>query len=243
MEAASYGHRMQWGSRPALLVVDATVNFCGQRDLQKDEAIRRWPNACGPAAWRAVDEIADLIEASRRARIPIFYTIAGFRTDGWNLGSWRWKQPRSIGDAAGSPTGAPESGNAVVAPLRPRPEDVVIEKLKPSAFFETPLRSLLSLCGIDTVIVTGGSTSGCVRGTVLDAFSHNLRVIVPEGACFDRVDVSHAISLFDMNAKYADVVQTAEVLSYLSGIDPVTGRPQEEQSAQSFKQQAGGEGK
>lgn len=225
MAAASYGGRMAWGERPALLVVDATVSFCGDPALDRETAMARWPNACGPSAWPAVAQIARLAAAARGRGVPVIYTVAGFRSDGWNLGAWRWKQPRSVEDAAQAGSGTAEDGNRVVAPLVPQPQDVVLEKLKPSAFFETPLRSLLSLMGVDTVIVTGGTTSGCVRGTVLDAFSHNLRVIVPEEACFDRVTVSHAISLFDMDAKYADVVQTDDVLDYLARTAPVPGRP------------------
>lgn len=225
MAAASYGQRMTWGDRPALLVVDATRSFCGERGVPMADSIKRWPNACGPSAWSAVDEIARLAGAARRAGVPVFYTVAGHRPDGWNLGSWRWKQPRSEDDPKTTGPSATENGNRIVEPIAPHPEDVVIEKLKPSAFFETPMRSLLSLCQADTVIVTGGTTSGCVRGTVLDAFSHNLRVIVPETACFDRVEVSHAISLFDIDSKYGDVVPTEDVLTYLSEVDPVPGRP------------------
>lgn len=213
IEGAGYGARMDWGKRPALLVVDATRSFLGERDIPIAESIKRWPNACGPQAWQAVDAIAALIASARAAAVPVFYTVGGFREDGFNLGSWLWKQPRSREDAA-SAAAPTEGGNEIVPSLWPERQDVVITKLKPSGFFETTLRSLLQLLDVDTLVVTGGTTSGCVRGTVLDAFSHNLRTIVPQECCFDRIRVSHAISLFDMNAKYADVVPLDDVTAY-----------------------------
>ena len=99
--------------------------------------------------------------------------------------------------------------------LPPAPQDIVILKQKPSGFFGTNMASYLTLLGCDSVIVTGTTTSGCVRATVLDAFSLNYRVALAEEGCFDRSQASHAINLCDMNAKYADVVKTAEVLAFL----------------------------
>jgi maleamate amidohydrolase len=92
----------------------------------------------------------------------------------------------------------------------------VIKKQKPSGFFGTNLASYLTLLGCDSVIIVGTTTSGCVRATVVDAFSLNYRVILAEEGCFDRSEASHAISLCDMHAKYADVVATAEILSYFN---------------------------
>jgi nicotinamidase-related amidase len=98
--------------------------------------------------------------------------------------------------------------------IAPGPQDIVVKKQKPSGFFGTDLASYLSLLGWDSVIVVGTTTSGCVRATVVDAFSLNYRVILAEEGCFDRSEASHAVSLCDMHAKYADVVSTAEILSY-----------------------------
>ena len=96
--------------------------------------------------------------------------------------------------------------------IAPGPRDIVIKKQKPSGFFGTNLASYLTLLGCDSVIVVGTTTSGCVRATVVDAFSLNYRVILAEEGCFDRSEASHAVSLCDMHAKYADVVPTAEIL-------------------------------
>ena len=100
--------------------------------------------------------------------------------------------------------------------IAPGPRDIVVKKQKPSGFFGTNLASYLTLLGCDSVIVVGTTTSGCVRATVVDAFSLNYRVILAEEGCFDRSEASHAVSLCDMHAKYADVVPTAEVLSYFN---------------------------
>jgi maleamate amidohydrolase len=98
--------------------------------------------------------------------------------------------------------------------IAPGARDLVIKKQKPSGFFGTNLASYLTLFGCDSVIVVGTTTSGCVRATVVDAFSLNYRVILAEEGCFDRSEASQAVSLCDMHAKYADVLPMAEILSY-----------------------------
>ena len=105
-------------------------------------------------------------------------------------------------------------GNEIVMMIVPGPRDIVIKKQKPSGFFGTNLASYLTLLGCDSVVIVGTTTSGCVRATVVDAFSLNYRVTLAEEGCFDRSEASHAVSLCDMHAKYADVVPTAEILSY-----------------------------
>src|SRR4051812_36139769 len=104
--------------------------------------------------------------------------------------------------------------------IAPGPRDIVIKKQKPSGFFGTNLAAYLRLLGCDIVIVVGTTTSGCVRATVVDAFSLNYRVTLAEEGCFDRSEASHAVSLCDMHAKYADVVSTAEILSYIDQLPP-----------------------
>jgi nicotinamidase-related amidase len=99
--------------------------------------------------------------------------------------------------------------------LQPTQDDVVFEKYKPSIFFGTQLVGMLNFDNIDTVIVTGMTTSGCVRATVVDAFSHNFRVIIPEECVADRSNISHEVTLFDMDMKYADVMQLDDVIESL----------------------------
>ncbi len=107
-------------------------------------------------------------------------------------------------------------GNVIVKEIEPGPRDLVVRKEKPSGFFGSPLQSYLQNLGCDSVIVTGTTTSGCVRATVIDAFSLNFRTTVVEDGCFDRSQASHAINLCDMNAKYANVMPSDEVLEYLA---------------------------
>jgi isochorismate hydrolase len=109
----------------------------------------------------------------------------------------------------------PEKGYEFPAEIAPREGDVLIPKKHPSAFFATPLASHLIDLQADTLVVTGCTTSGCVRGSVVDAFAYNFRVLVPQDAVYDRSAVSHAVNLFDMASKYADVGTTQEVLERL----------------------------
>jgi nicotinamidase-related amidase len=105
-----------------------------------------------------------------------------------------------------------------VASLAPREQDLRIAKRKPSCFFGTIFMSHLNFLDIDTLILTGCTTSGCLRATAVDAYSFNLKVVIPEECAFDRFEASHAINLFDLNCKYADVIPAAEVTTYLSGV-------------------------
>ena len=138
------------------------------------------------------------------------------RDDNWDSGSWLWKNSR--GDEDRKPIVTNLDGNEIVTPIAPEPQDIVVLKQKPSGFFGTNMASYLTLLGCDSVIVTGTTTSGCVRATVLDAFSLNYRVALAEEGCFDRSQASHAINLCDMNAKYADVLKTAEVLAFIDSL-------------------------
>ena len=160
----------------------------------------------------ALDHIKALIDAARAKGLPVIYTTGERRPDNWDAGSWRWKSTR--GEEAGGASDVNIDGNEIVAIIAPGPRDIVIRKQKPSGFFGTNLASYLTLLGCDSVIVVGTTTSGCVRATVVDAFSLNYRVILAEEGCFDRSEASHAVSLCDMHAKYADVIATAEILDY-----------------------------
>lgn len=214
--AAGYGARQGFGKRPALLVIDVNYNFCGDKKEPILESIKRWRNSCGQEAWDGVAAIAQLVEACRAKGLPIIYTTGDKRADNWDAGSWAWKNRRN-GEAPRVPV-TNQDGNDVVDEIAPGPQDVVIRKLKPSGFEGTPLASFLTLLGADSVLVTGTTTSGCVRATVLDAFSLNYRISVVEEGCFDRSQASHAINLCDMHAKYADVVPLEETLGFIGGL-------------------------
>ena len=155
-----------------------------------------------------------LIDKAHSKGIPVIYTTGVRRDDNWDSGSWTWKNGRSDEDMASKPA-TNVDGNEIVAEIAPGPKDIVIKKQKPSGFFGSNLAAYLTLLGVDSVIVVGTTTSGCVRATAVDAFSLNYRVILAEEGCFDRSQASHAVSLCDMHAKYADVRPSVDALGFL----------------------------
>ena len=189
-----------------------------EHDLEEIlESIKRWRNSCGEDAWVAMPYLKALIEKAHGKGIPVIYTTGVRREDNWDSGSWTWKNGRSDEDMASKPA-TNVDGNEIVAEIAPAPQDIVVLKQKPSGFFGSNMASYLTLLGCDSVIMTGTTTSGCVRATVLDAFSLNYRVAIAEEGCFDRSQASHAINLCDMNAKYADVVGEDEAIAFLRGL-------------------------
>ena len=215
-EAAGYGQRSGPGVRPALFVVDVTHDFVGDRPEPILDSIRRFSNSCGEDGWRAMERIAELLEAFRRLGRPVFYTKGPDEASAADRGSWAWKNARDLEQS----DLRRRVGNEIPDMIAPRAGEPVIKKGKPSAFFGSPLASYLPPLGVDTIVVAGTTTSGCVRATVVDAFSLNYRVLVAVDAVFDRGELAHAANLFDMHAKYADVVPVSEIVDYLEGIGP-----------------------
>lgn len=209
-EAAGYGRRGSRGTSPALLVIDVTYGFIGREPLPLLESIVRYPNSCGERGWQAMEQIARLLDTARAGGYPIYYT-AGV-TDHFvrHAGRWREKHPRTLDQ--------PDDAQVIPERIAPHAGDVVIRKTKPSVFYGTPLLSSLVDQRVDTVIVTGCTTSGCVRATVVDAFSSGFATLVVEDAVFDRGELSHAVNLFDMDQKYADVIAVDEALAYLEAL-------------------------
>lgn len=210
---SGYGRRGGYGQRPALLIIDVNKNFVGDGPAEITEQLGKWRNACGVEGYAAVGVIKDVLGAARGRNIPVLYTTNTRRPDGWDCTSRRWKNHRALENYEQE-----IAGNEIVADIAPEARDIVIVKSKPSAFFGTPLMSYLTFLRVDTLLVCGVSTSGCVRATVTDAFSYNFRVALIEDGCFDRSEASHAINLCDMNAKFADVVPSSDVLDYLKGV-------------------------
>ncbi len=211
---SGYGRRAGFGQRPAVLVIDMNYNFVGDRPEPILRSIERFRNSCGEEGWEGVYRIRELLEAARGKRLPIFYTTAQERGTPVAFGRWHGKNSRGAEDMREEWVKA----NEIVADIAPQDEDIVVRKQKPSAFFGTPLISMLTELHADTVLVTGCTTSGCVRASVIDAFSYNLRVAVVEECVFDRGQASHKVNLFDMNAKYADVVSLKEAVDYIAGL-------------------------
>ena len=201
------GARMGFGKKPALLVIDFINGFND-------------PDAFGGGNIQAaIDETATLLAEARHLGLPIVYTTHVYAEDGSEDGVFNLKMPRM---AEGLRRGS--RAVEVVAELEPRPGERVIEKHYPSAFFSTDLAGWLAHRGVDTAIVTGCTTSGCVRATVVDAMGHGFRPIVPRECVGDRASGPHEANLFDMDQKYADVMPLAEVLDELRRLFPAQGR-------------------
>jgi nicotinamidase-related amidase len=218
-DAAGYGTRQGFGKRPVILIIDVNYAFTGDRREPILESIKRWPNSCGEDAWEAMRHIKRLLDAARAKGLPVIYTTNDWRADRWDAASWRWKgrRPREMrANAEGAQTDV--DGNEINAEIAPQSQDIIIRKLKPSGFHGTPLTSLLVNFKADSLIVAGTSTSGCVRATVIDAFSENYRVAVVEEGCFDRFRTSHAINLCDIHAKYGDVIGIDEAVEFTGGL-------------------------
>jgi nicotinamidase-related amidase len=208
--AAGYGGDAEPGERPALVVVDATLNFTGDRREPIRESVRRFPNSCGEQGWDSVQAIARLLAAARGAGVPVVFTHGPARKTAWSLGGWA----RTNGSAE-----LPEDdahGESFAAAIQPQRDDIVLEKLRPSAFFGTPLASLLVDAGRDTLVLCGGTAGGCVRASAIDAYSHGFRLCVVEEATFDRSATSRAVNLYEIDQKYGNVIGVAAAVELLS---------------------------
>ncbi|HXF53900.1 MAG TPA: isochorismatase family protein [Hyphomicrobiaceae bacterium] len=194
------------GARPALIVVDVTYGFTGSEGLTLDEAIAEFQPACGPVSWETMPRIAALIGLFRDRRLPVVFTRSDLKDVPFTGKSTRSKRgvPRNAARFSEFP-----------AAIAPRDGEWVLEKTKASAFFQTPLLAYLVRQGIDTVVVCGVSTSGCVRATAVDAASHGFNTLVVDDCCFDRSAFAHATNLFDLT-KYAAVVSLSELGALLA---------------------------
>lgn len=203
---SGWGHPGGFGRKAALLIIDIQYRTAGTRPMPIREALQEFSTSCGAVAWDAIGHIQPLLATFRELRLPVIYPhVAPKKThDG---GRFATKVPGIMQ--------IPPKGYEIVAELAPQDGDILLPKNHPSAFFGTALLSYLIDMHVDTLVVTGCSTSGCVRSTVVDAFSYNLRSIVPQDCIYDRSRVSHAVNLFDMAQKYADVMPARAVAERL----------------------------
>jgi len=194
----NFGNPLGFGRRPALLIVDFVNGF-------NDEAAFGGGNIAP-----AIRATVPLLAACRAKGLPIAMTRVVYADDGSDLGVFAEKAPnlRSLVEAA--------PASQIVAELAPRPGDCIVRKTQPSAFFGTGLGGWLVNHGVDTLIVAGCTTSGCVRASVVDAMSSNLRPIVVRECVGDRATGPHEASLFDMQQKYADVIGMDDAMDKLA---------------------------
>lgn len=214
LKACGYGRVRGLGKRPALIVVDMNYNWVGDRREPVLESIKRIRHSCGEEAWDALDVVRALIDKARPKGVPVIYTTGYGVETNYESGRRPWKNDRHDEDETMDYSARME----IVKEIAPAPSDIVIHKSKPSGFFGTPLHGVLNDYAVDTLLVTGGSTSGCIRATAVDAFSYNYFVAVVEDGTFDRIQLSHKANLLDMNMKYADVMKADAVGAYLDGL-------------------------
>lgn len=192
--AASWDSRAL-GSKPALIIIDMQNHSVGE-DEPILKAVEKERTAMGEIAWRAMDFIVPFVEACREAGLPVIYTRVLPRD----------RQPD-------------EEALQIVEPLKPRPDDLVIDKNYSSGFYGTGLLTILNRQRVDTVILVGNSTSGCIRATAVDARQMGFSVLVPQECTFDRIEASHKIGLLDMWMKYATVVSVDDAYKYILDLD------------------------
>jgi maleamate amidohydrolase len=192
------------GQRPVVLVVDMTASFIDER----------FSTGCGQAAREAVKATASLLDCARGVGVPRIFAVWEGGALPEEIGYWKCQRPRVVG---GDTSNLPDP-NSLPPELGARQDELVLARGKASAFFGSNLAGILAYHRADTVVVAGISTSGCVRATVVDAFSLNYRVIVPEECVADRVVVPHKVNLFDMHMKYADVLPLESVIAQLQAI-------------------------
>jgi maleamate amidohydrolase len=208
--AAGFNQRLGFGSRPALLVID----------FVKAYLTRGNPLYAGVEA--ALAAATELLRASRAASLPVIYTRVHYEP-GAQPGPF-FRKVQALQNFVGDAT-----AGEICDELAPAPGDVVIRKQFASAFFETPLRPVLDERGVDSVLIAGLSTSGCVRATAVDAVQSGFIPLIVRDAVGDRAAGPHEASLFDLDAKYADVVTLAETLAYLRAL-PQGPRPNAHQA-------------
>ena len=220
--------RLGFGARPALLMIDLYRWVFGDEPEPLLEAVKRWPSSCGLAGWEALPHIQRLLAAARSAGIPVVYS-----TDLAEANILPWAKASRIAGGKQFADAAMQARYArafdIVDEVAPQPGELVVRKSSPSAFFGTPLQAHLTSLDVDTLIVAGESTSGCVRAATVDGCTLRYRMMVVEECVFDRHQATHALNLFDIEQKYGDVIPLADALAHLSGLQ--AARPAERELA------------
>ncbi len=214
-EKAGFGRTSGFGKRPGIVIIDVQYRTVGTVRAPILQAMEEFKTACGEAGWDAVDAIQKLLAVARAKAVPVFYPYVSHK-ESYDAGRTGTKIPSLMTVS--------DRGYDFVEEVAPHAGDTLIPKKHPSAFFGTPMVSYLIDQDVDTLLICGCTTSGCVRATAMDAFAYNFHVAVVEECVYDRGLVSHAVNLFDIQSKYADVVSLERAIAYLSGLaDPGKG--------------------
>lgn len=198
---AGFGHPVPRGTRPAIVVVDFTYGFT---DTQ-------YPTASDASA--QIASTRRLTDIARAKGFPVIYTTIAYHPGEIDALAWLRKAKGMAALLEGSRLVEIDAATGI------QPQDPIITKKGASAFFGTSLAALLAASNVDTLVVTGATTSGCVRATVVDAVQSGFGVLVPADCCADRAQPPHAAALYDMDQKYADVTDAADIARWLESID------------------------
>jgi nicotinamidase-related amidase len=211
--AARPSRRRGFGEKPALLLIDLYRWVYGDKPESILEAIKKWPSHCGLDGWNAIPPIQKLLARAREVGIPVVHTTG---LDGAGVAPRSHRREAEL-QADRDPEAQDRLRHRydIIDEVKPLPGETVIRKASPSAFWGTPLIGHLNSLHVDTLITCGESTSGCVRASVVDGCTYRFHMVVVEEGVFDRHQTTHAMNLFDMNQKYADVLPLQEVLDYL----------------------------
>ena len=214
--------RVGMGKKPALLLVDLYRAVFGDKPEPLMEAIKTWPSSCGMAGWTALPHIQSLIAGARAAGVPVVHItmLADSGMVGWNESIHASSSRGGRAPLDEAALDRKRRGADIVDEAAPIPGEVVLRKTAPSAFWGTPLAAHLNFLGVDTLFIAGESTSGCVRASVVEAVSYRYRVQVVEECVFDRHEATHAMNLFDLHQKYADVIPLKDALVALKSFAP-----------------------
>ena len=193
------------GERPALLAIDL-YNLAYRGGAREPyELISEFPSTCGRYAWEAVEPTKKLFEAARAAGLPIIYTTAPTVSD-----VVATNRQVGLGDS--------DDDYAIFEEFAPQEDDIVIVKERASAFYGTPILPELTRLGVNSLIICGESTSGCVRASCVDAYSAGYHVAIAEECVFDRSILSHKVNLFDLHHKYSDVLGVEDIVAHLAAL-------------------------
>src|SRR5579862_2214878 len=222
--------RVGAGKRPAILNIDLYRWVFGDEPLSLLDGVKVWPGYTGMAGWNAIPHIQRLHQEARAAGVPVCY-VTGLVDEDSGVPGWNESVHHDAGrrHVSGDPVARDRFARRydIIDEVGPQPGDVVLRKTAPSAFWGTPLMAQLNYLDVDTLLVTGESTSGCVRASVVEAASYRFRVQVIEECVFDRHEACHAINLFDMHQKYADVITIDAAVDFLRGFDAQAAKTQE----------------
>jgi maleamate amidohydrolase len=201
-----YRRKIFVGPIPALLAIDLYEVVYRGGAHPPHKLAKAYPNSCGQYAYEAIEPTKALFAAARAAGLPIFYSTGDTRDA---------SKPNFVAATKRNRPPVDASDYAIRPEFKPQAGDVVITKQRASVFYGTPLIAHLTQLGIQTLIMCGESTSGCVRATAVDAYSNGFHVVLVEECCFDRSLLSHKVNLFDMHHKYADVMHLDDVVAHL----------------------------